>query len=323
MNSVFKIEDIEAEPGTTSYGTVKAVDALDGSAKIPVILVNGSKPGSTLLVGSTTHGNELTGLEVMIRILEQVEPEKMSGTLIILPVQNPLAFRTGTRNTFLDNIDANRTFPGRADGGTSERISHTLMKIVSKADAVLDLHCGFPNIFTIAQEAGFGETSEKSLTLAKVFGVKLILVPETTPAAGNMSSALLAKNIPDITVELGGVWSIEEKFVIPGVRGILNVMKHLSMIDGEVEKHDVVLGNKWVQVFSPCAGIPRYAVDLEDELSEGDLIASIYNPYTLKKSADVRSPVDGFLNSRGPKSGICLVQEGDRVGTLLSGIKQR
>lgn len=325
MGEVFKIGTIAAEPGTTSYGTIKAVETLDGNVEIPVILVNGTKPGSKLYVGSTIHGNELTGIEVIRRILEQIEPGNLSGTLIALPVQNPLAFRASTRMTFLEEIDANRTFPGKADGGTSERISYTLLKIASKSDAVIDLHCGFPNIFCITQATGYGETSEKSLTLAKIFGVKLILVPVgKSPAAGDFSSALLTKNIPDITVELGGLRSIEERFVVPGVRGILNVMKYLNMIDGEPEKLDnLVVGNKWVQVLSPCGGVPHYAVDLEDEVSEGDLIASVYNPYTLKNVADVRAPIDGFVNSKGPKSGAFVVQEGERIATLLADIIER
>ncbi len=162
MGEVFKIGTIAAEPGTTSYGTIKAVETLDGNVEIPVILVNGTKPGSKLYVGSTIHGNELTGIEVIRRILEQIEPGNLSGTLIALPVQNPLAFRASTRMTFLEDIDANRTFPGKADGGTSERISYILLKIASKSDAVIDLHCGFPNIFCITQATGYGETSEKS-----------------------------------------------------------------------------------------------------------------------------------------------------------------
>jgi hypothetical protein len=59
------------------------------------------------------HGDEITGPEVVRRVLEGVDPEKLRGRLRLVPVANPLAFQTLTRVTpgSIEISNLNRVFP--------------------------------------------------------------------------------------------------------------------------------------------------------------------------------------------------------------------
>ena len=142
----FRVGTASANPGDISFGVIEVGKLADSSTvDIPVILVNGSKLGSTLYLGAAVHGNEITGVEAIRRIIVKLDPKKVSGKIIAVPFQSSLAFRSMSRvtpNDFSpDNLDA--LFPGTPDGSLTERMAFLLMnEAISKADYVLDLHTG-------------------------------------------------------------------------------------------------------------------------------------------------------------------------------------
>src|SRR5688572_30175743 len=64
---------------------------------IPAIVLHGRRPGPKLSVSAAVHGDEINGVEVIRRLIAEVRPEELAGTMIAVPVVNQLGFMNGQR----------------------------------------------------------------------------------------------------------------------------------------------------------------------------------------------------------------------------------
>lgn len=75
--------------------------------------------------------------------LPTLDPDDVSGRIIIVPALNYPAFRAGTRTSPIDRGNLNRSFPGRPDGSVTEKIAdYVTRQLLPLADIVLDFHSG-------------------------------------------------------------------------------------------------------------------------------------------------------------------------------------
>ena len=87
--------------------------SFDGNS-IPrgVLVANGTRPGPTLCLTAVLHGDEHNGLEIVRRVLYEIDPTHLSGAVVGVPIVNLDGFRRGTRY-LPDRRDLNRYFPGK------------------------------------------------------------------------------------------------------------------------------------------------------------------------------------------------------------------
>jgi uncharacterized protein len=179
---------------------------------------------------------------------QTLDPKKISGAVILMPVLNLPAFRTRTPFVCpIDNVNPNRVFPGDPRGSYSEQMTHAFInEFVVHADAYVDLHGGdIPEAlvpFVICRsEAGLADSkacdvAARSKQIAMAFGLPYVLTvgKPVQPAKGLSSYAAAAeKGIPAILAEAGGVGQMQEEAVALLYRGVINVMRHLGMIAGD------------------------------------------------------------------------------------------
>src|SRR5947207_309966 len=226
-------------PGKTQRHLIKLPGAaLAKDEPRPVISVTGAKPGPILFVNAGVHGGEYPAIEAVIRLGKTLDPKKISGTVILMPVLSLPAFRTRTPFVCpVENVNPNRVFPGDPSGSYSEQMTHALIhEFVVHADAYIDLHGGdIPEALVpfVICRAGEDDVAKKSKEIAMAFGLPYVLTIKkpVQPSRGLSSYAGAAeKGIPAILAEAGGVGQLQQDAVEMLVNGVGRVMKHLKML---------------------------------------------------------------------------------------------
>src|SRR5690606_3567346 len=64
---------------------------------VPVLIAHGRQAGPRLCLTAAIHGDELNGIEMVRRLMYQLDPATMSGTVIGIPIVNLDGFRRGSR----------------------------------------------------------------------------------------------------------------------------------------------------------------------------------------------------------------------------------
>lgn len=93
-----------------------------------------------MFVSAAVHGDEVIGVEIVRRLLRARPLERLSGTLIAVPVVNTFGFLNQSRY-LPDRRDLNRSFPGSAHGSLAARLADIFItEIVQRCDVGIDLH---------------------------------------------------------------------------------------------------------------------------------------------------------------------------------------
>ncbi|MHA2047541.1 MAG: hypothetical protein ACW99G_22400, partial [Candidatus Thorarchaeota archaeon] len=134
MPEQLKVGTTTAKRGELQKGVIKGIELnTTTSIDIPVLVMNGSQDGPTVLMVSTQHGIEIQGAEVIIKIMrEHVDPKNLRGAIIGIPVENPLAFMHHQYLSWVDNLDLGGGGSGspltadKPNGNATERLAYAL-----------------------------------------------------------------------------------------------------------------------------------------------------------------------------------------------------
>ncbi|MFD1205583.1 succinylglutamate desuccinylase/aspartoacylase family protein [Sporosarcina contaminans] len=251
--------------------------------------IKGSKPGPTLGISAAIHGDEIIGSEIIRRIYESINDEELSGTLLLLPVANPLAFEALSRNTPLDMNNLNRLFPGNENGWVSEQLAKSIVvNFLDQVDFYIDLHAG--GAVPIVDYVYIQNAEEMS----RAFDFPLLYRPADV-YEGTTATYTTEKGIPSVTVEIGGGPNFREH-IDRGIKGIINCLKYLKMIPGDtvISSKQTVLSE--IQIIRPKQGgmlVPEYSFDHVGKKIEGkQVLANIYNPKTFELLETIETPFE-------------------------------
>lgn len=213
-----------------------------GEIRVPYATAQGAADGPTLLVVAGTHGSEYVGIEAAKRLFQWVESDHLSGRLIVVPCLNlPAFYGLAAHVNPVDGQDLGTTFPGKHDGGYSERLSDLVWReLVEDADFVLDVHGGDleEELVEYAQInlTGNREIDTAGERLARALDLPMFLrqqPPDTPPESGSLFVMAPAFGTPAVLAEAGSHGILDERIVGIHLRGLRNALFHLGMVDGE------------------------------------------------------------------------------------------
>lgn len=259
---------------------------------VPAYVIRAPKPGPRVFLAATIHGDELNGLGILRELLYDAPPILTRGTVIIVPVVNVYGIEDHTRY-LPDRRDLNRSFPGTAEGSISSRLACVFFKeVVSQCDLGIDFHTAalrrtnFPNIRA-------DMTNEGTRKLARAFGIELIV--HGKGPAGSLRREATNAGTPTIILEAGEVWKIEPLVVEIGVRGILNVLKSLGMVEGDPIKPLFQVSVKtttWVR--AERGGLLSFHARPGELVREGESLATNSSIFG-EQHRELRCPADGIV----------------------------
>jgi len=280
-------------PGNAHRLSWAATELFEGvPVSTPVLVVNGALPGPTLCLTAAVHGDELNGIEMVRRVLHEIEPQKLSGAVIGVPIVNVQGFRRGSRY-LPDRRDLNRYFPGNPNGSAAARIAHSLFTdVVAHCDALVDLHTGSFERANLPQIRADLRNPDV-VTLTQGFGSMVVL--HSKPTVGTLRHAATLAGIPAVTVEAGGPSELELAEVKHGVKGIETLLSTLDMVKkrrfwGDPEP--VYYKSSWVRADN--GGILLADVSLGSTVRKGDLLGTITDPMSNART-ELYSPYAGRI----------------------------
>jgi predicted deacylase len=294
------------QSGKKISGFIDVPDAADPGGRIPVTVVTGAKPGAVLALVAGIHGSEPSPILALQQVRAELDPGRLSGTVIIVQIANLPSFteRTIYRGPF-DKKNLNRVFPGKADGTASERIAHAITtQVIDRCDFLIDMHSGDGNESlrpysywnNLGLDAG---VDAKAGELALAFGRDHILIdrgrPRDRDASVFCSNTAHVRGKPAVTTEAGGVGVPTEAMVALNVRGALRVMRHLKMVPG---KADRLITPVWLEpaevIYSPATGLWYPAVAANAKVRKGALLGRLTD-YFGEPLANVKAPLAGVI----------------------------
>ena len=291
-----------AAPGETVRGAIPVTALAGGGAvEIPVVIINGAKPGPVLWVDGAIHGDEPEGPLCCQLLLKEVPVAALAGTLVLVPVINVLAYEAACRGNPLDTFshDMNRIYPGRPNGYLSERVAYAHHQWMTRvADLEISIHSGGAHSFLAP--AMFTDERPQSVELGTAMGPGWGCMMSSPNPKGNPMAAMAAVGKIGITVEHGG-----RSATSPGAfakvgrtlaNAILNVLRHYRMLPGEA--HYATDRTKGVQeaLLAPASGLFLANPDIAflSPMKQGDVIGRIVNLFG-DELARLTAPANGMI----------------------------
>ncbi len=323
------VAGVTVAAGTMVRHALPLVELADGLAvTLPVLLVNGARPGRRLYLGAGIHGDEVGGVALLARALRNVDPAALTGSLVAVLVQNPLALHADHRipvghylKSPLDQmpIDPWSCFPGTPAGPLAEVIAHTLFGLIRTCHWAIDIHTptrgGRYVPISILPSPALGDDARRAEELAVAFGSGYIM---KATAGMYVRDGILAveatrAGVPCFTFEIGEGGRLEPDLVATGARCVLNALRHLGMIPGAVEPPATTLRlREFVGLRSTRGGLLYTEASLGARVRTGERLARIESVYGEEVEV-VLAPADGLFVRTTTLS---TVAAGERVATV-------
>jgi predicted deacylase len=281
-----------AAPGEFDTGRLTVGEARDGSTVgLPVAVINGARDGKTLYMQAASDGDELNGVGVIQRVVPQLDPEDLAGTILIVGVVNYYAYQNAEHRNPIDDTKLNRAYPGDATGTASERIAAATFDAASRADLALDLHQGSTSRMIEEVRVRCGtrhRLHDECLQLAKVFGCGYVL--DQKGPDGQLARAAPDDGVPTVDPELGGCVGWDHDSIQAGVDGVFNVLEYYDFLDGRVAPRPQTRASSFEQYGSPAGGLVTFQADLGDRVSAGQTLFEITDVFgTVKETVSADS----------------------------------
>ena len=331
MSRNIAIGSVVSKPASVEFGSIPISEIYDGSPiEVPVAVINGEYEGPTIWIQNGVHGDEYVGMRAIHQVLETVTPKDVRGAIVLIPMLNVQAFRAGERMAPQDGMDMNRIWPGAPLEKAmhlfahSELVVHKVFQYITEyADAVLDVH-DTGRMGMIAPYAAFyagpGDLGEQNKDLALASGFRIIW--ETEPAwvqekvPGSIKTQMLKLGRPSVTLEIGGEGRLHPEAVSGMYRALMNCIKHMGIVKGEVEEASDIIYVKQGNWLRPThGGVLNMFVDAAQEVSKGETLAIITDLFGREVERLV-SPVDGVVIGCRTLAFVATGQYTINVGTI-------
>ncbi len=246
--------------------------------QLDVFCAMGPEKGKTAVITAGVHGDEYEGPAAIAQLAEQLTESNLLGTVVAVPVVNPLAFAAGTRTNPADGMNLARCFPGNPDGQPTEQLAAVLFDHLGRnIDYLIDLHSGGVEYSFLPLAGFYGSAGENNLSYqaARCFGLSYLWQLPATP--GVLSYEAHKRGTVAIGNEYLGAGRLSNKGAKAYCEGILRCLSQWGLKQAEfpaVSGQKVLTGD-WQ--LATTSGLFITNSGLGEEVKAGTRIGSVYD----------------------------------------------
>ena len=324
-----KINSIEANKGSKAFGYLETgITHSRFSAHIPLHIVEGASDGPVLVVQAGLSGLEIEPALILPQVVKEIDPNEISGTLILVPLMNTSGFEFEQINSIWDDKNLNELGRGSQTGTISEQMIHKYYnEVISKADALLDIHTG--SQWSYHRYAGVYNTGEvaKSRKMAVAVGLPQVLLSQS--ADESMAYEAAKDGLAVVSAWIGGgpgLRDYREQDMNRIRNAVNNSMKSLGMLSGspefESDKTEVIEAHT---VLKPNGERGFVFMDTDKRgstVAAGDLLGHVRHPFEGTIIEEIKAPKAGVVLYAGASwpvlpEGTILAILGDLVEEIV------
>ncbi len=274
---------------------------------VPIAIANGDGP--TVLVSGGNHGDEYEGQVAALRLVQEVEPDQVSGRIVVIPVISTAASRANTR-MWPSGANFNRSFPGSPDGPPNEQLADFFTRVLfPMADVVIDMHSGGRTAWFIPcshmHVVDDPAQREAMLRGMQAWNSDFHFLYIDVNGTGLLPVEAEGQGKVVITTELGGGGRVPAAVHALAWSGLTNVLRHVGVLEGEAQTRAslglpdaVILDGRDPAnyVIAEEDGIFEGLLEPGATVREGDPVGRLWFPERIDRAPTVlRAPLDGVL----------------------------
>ncbi|WP_371349319.1 succinylglutamate desuccinylase/aspartoacylase family protein [Ancylobacter sp. IITR112] len=255
---------------------------------VSVIVAKGVRPGKRITLVSGVHGDEMSSIHTVQTVMNQLNPEEMSGSVMaVLDVARPaiesMQRRWPNSGRGIDLIDMNREWPGNENGiSAASRHAGLLFNRLLKpnSDLAIDFHTGATGFKVAAFNIG-DRTLPDVKIMMELYPIGQIWDYPAYPSV--LHNALVDVGIPCFTPEVGAARELDPDKIALFVEGTMNVLKNYGIIAGPVGRtaadSNVFVGNSAFPIIASQGGFVEHLVQMDEEVTAGQKVAIQRNTF--------------------------------------------
>jgi predicted deacylase len=308
MNRTLSIDNQSVKYGDKAVINLNIARLISGTEiDLPIYAYRSKKPGPTVLLSGGLHGDEINGVEIVRRMIDQKVFDNLKcGSVIAIPVMNIYGFLNFSREV-PDGKDINRSFPGSLSGSLASRVAYNLThKVLQEIDFGLDFHTGGANRYNYPQTR-FDPSDARAKEISEVFNAPISLESKFIDKSFRKQAMKMDKTI--VVYEAGESMRFDEQSITEGILGAKKVLAHFGMIDFTSEPQETIKCSESIWVRAKGSGILHLEKTSGQSVKSKEILATITDPFGNFKTK-IKAPKDGTIigHTNAP-----LVNQGDAL----------
>lgn len=288
-------------PGATTACRLTVALGLPEPARLPALVVRGTRPGPTALFTAGVHGDEFEGIAALPELAGSLDPARLTGSVVALPVCNPFAYAAQSRQSppHVDGLNLAREFPGNPAGSPTRRLAAALFSLarrtLGESDLFVDLHSAGTR-YRYLPMIGFrdieGPARDRSEQAARHFGGGELWC--LWDQRGMFNAETTRAGIPTVATEAPGQGGCRPRDVAWYADGLRNLLRHQGMLPGPPPPKDKGPARCPTEVLADADGLFRTCLRTGETVGAGDELGRILSPFG-ERLAVLRAPHDGRI----------------------------
>lgn len=262
------------------------------------------KGEKSLCIVGNTRGNEYQQVFICSQLVKKLKDLESRGRIcrgheiMVVPSANPYSMNIEKRFWPTDNTDINRMFPGYNLGETTQRIAAGVFEAIKDYKYGIQFASFYmPGDFT--PHVRIMKTELDYVDKAKSFGLPYIVTRSPRP----YDTTTLNYNWQIWDTKAFSLYTTSTDRINPesAARGVNSIMRFLKSL-GIIKSHQhpgfasqIITDERILSLRAPEGGLFEPLVHVEQQVTEGTLLARILNPLDGEPAGHIFAPKDGII----------------------------